>query len=281
MAQGARARAADIQPVDSPNLIPLIPCRPKRNRVSVPVGERGRASRPRAAYCRRRQSRAALLLWVDARARSAPSVRLLAPPRARASSDVRPATRGLREQLRDERHNRPTCGTSDSGVAALLDKERQRSERRSTAAAASARLRARIRHRSMMSWLPCAIEEMEVLSRTSLTHPLPPMGGERAGYGRQPPPPPQPPLPPPLPPQPQLPLPPPVEVEQHVYEVLPASIYITHLRSACGDPARCPHSCTSWLYRCGHLHATTTGARSTCALVSGVAVEKRAARSAY
>ena len=54
----------------------------------------------------------------------------------------------------------------------------------------------------------------------------------------------------------------------NVYEVLPASIYITHLRSACGDPARCPHSCTSWLYRCGHLHATTTGARSTCALLA-------------
>ena len=111
----ARARTADIQPVDSPNLIPLILLSPKKEQSFGPgayrVGERGRASRPRAADCRRRQSRAALLLWVDARARSAPSVRLLAPPRARASSDVRPATRGLRERLRDERHDRRTCGT--------------------------------------------------------------------------------------------------------------------------------------------------------------------------
>ena len=89
--------------------------------------------------------------WTRAHGRRPPYAFWRRPERARAQTFVRQPevfvsdceTSAMTDGL---------VGLSDSGVAALLDKERQRSERRSTAAAASARLRARIRHRSMMSW---------------------------------------------------------------------------------------------------------------------------------
>lgn len=153
----ARARAADIQPVDSPNLIPLIPCRPKRNRVSVPLrtelGNVGKLTvvREQLTVGGDRAVRLSCFGWTRAHGRRPPYAFWRRPERARAQTFVRQPevfvsdceTSAMTDGL---------VGLSDSGVAALLDKERQRSERRSTAAAASARLRARIRHRSMMSW---------------------------------------------------------------------------------------------------------------------------------